>query len=76
LPTIRLQDNGWLALPAELRDQLNLTTGDRLEIESRQDALVLRPAGHGEKPRPTAAPADAVAPAVKRGPGRPRKVVA
>jgi hypothetical protein len=39
-------------------------------------ALVLHPAGHGEKAQPTAAPADAVVPAVKRGPGRPRKVVA
>jgi bifunctional DNA-binding transcriptional regulator/antitoxin component of YhaV-PrlF toxin-antitoxin module len=76
LPTIQLQANGWLALPAELRDHLNLTTGDRLEIESTQGALVLRLAGHGEKPKLTAAPADAMVPAVKRGPGRPRKVVA
>jgi bifunctional DNA-binding transcriptional regulator/antitoxin component of YhaV-PrlF toxin-antitoxin module len=76
LPTIQLQANGWLALPAELRDHLSLTTGDRLEIESTQGALVLRPAGHGEKAQPTAAPADAVVPVVKRGPGRPRKVVA
>ena len=76
MPTIQLQANGWLALAADLRDHLNLTTGDRLEIESIEGALVLRPAGHGEKPKPAAAPADAVVPVVKRGPGRPRKVVA
>jgi AbrB family looped-hinge helix DNA binding protein len=78
---IHLYYNGWLALPASVRQKLGLATGDRLEIELTDGAIVLRPARQAVAPEATAAVAEpaappaaaAPAPVVKRSPGRPRK---
>jgi antitoxin component of MazEF toxin-antitoxin module len=82
---LRLHYDGWLALPADLRRKLGLTSGDRLEAELAQGAIVLRPAAKGRRPErqdeeaaiePSIAD-DAVARAgavpARRKPGRPRK---
>lgn len=87
MPTLKLHYDGWIALPVRLRQALGLTSGDRLEAELADGALVLRPVGktRGSAPAQGAAvpatvqatamlppPADPVP--VRRGPGRPRKV--
>jgi AbrB family looped-hinge helix DNA binding protein len=86
MTTVRLNYDGWLALPAAVRKKFDLSTGDQLELELSGDAIVLRPRHSGgvvgreakELPvataEPTASappPAAAAAPIVK--PGRPRK---
>jgi AbrB family looped-hinge helix DNA binding protein len=70
VPTTKLYYDGWLALPAGLREKLGLTTGDRLDVELVDGAVVLRrsEAKRGGKH------ADAMP--ARRGPGRPRKAVA
>jgi hypothetical protein len=88
LATLKLHYDGWLVLPASLRQSLDLKTGDRLEAELVDGAIVLR-STHGK--RAPAEPAMAVgSPAVtsaaapsagttvpaKRPRGRPRKVPA
>ena len=90
MPTIQLYYDGWLTLPADARKHLDVATGDRLEIEFTDGALVLRPMGQDGRAadlEPVAAMAQAVAaqdePVLldevtnpKRGPGRPRKTAA
>jgi AbrB family looped-hinge helix DNA binding protein len=88
MPKVRLNYDGWLALPADVRKKLGLATGYQLELELVGGAIVLRPVGAaGPAPtEPTAAvppsqalppePAAVPEPPVKRGPGRPRKVPA
>jgi antitoxin component of MazEF toxin-antitoxin module len=44
LPTIQLHYDGWLTLPAQARQHLDVATGDRLEIELNKDSLLLRSA--------------------------------
>ena len=86
MPSLKLHYDGWIALPVRLRQALGLTSGDRLEAELVDGALVLRPVGktRGAAPAQGAAvPATVQAtellpPAadpmpVRRGPGRPRK---
>ena len=87
MTTLKLHYDGWLTLPAGLRDRLGLKTGDYLQAELVDGAIVLRPT-HGKRvaaePEPaagmpvgaTAAAADAVAAPVRRPRGRPRKVQA
>jgi bifunctional DNA-binding transcriptional regulator/antitoxin component of YhaV-PrlF toxin-antitoxin module len=72
LPSILIHAGSWISLPADARYHLNTTTGDQLEVEVVDGALVLRLAGTETKSEPAV---QAVTP-VKRGPGRPRKVVA
>jgi AbrB family looped-hinge helix DNA binding protein len=85
MATLKLHYEGWLALPAGLRQKLGLKSGDRLEAELAQGAIVLRPAAKGRRPErqdeeaaiePSIAD-DAVARAgavpARRKPGRPRK---
>ena len=50
MATLKLRYDGWLALPADLRRQLGLSSGDRLEAELAQGAIVLRPAAKGRRP--------------------------
>jgi AbrB family looped-hinge helix DNA binding protein len=88
MPKVRLNYDGWLALPAAMRQKLGVDTGDELEVEVVDGRIVLRPlksaaAADGfadELPSPTVesetASAAATAPGVKRGPGRPRKAAA
>ena len=86
MSTLKLHYDGWLVLPAGLRRTLALESGDRLEAELVDGAIVLRLA-KGKRPAakpkkvaelpaavsvPTSLPE---APAVAKRPrGRPRKV--
>lgn len=66
MPKIKLHYDGWLALPAGLREELGLTSGDPLEVTLIDGALVLRPVAkeHRAARRQAApqAPASEVAP--------------
>src|SRR5689334_409344 len=88
MTTVRLNYDGWLALPAVVRQRLGLATGDQLELELAGDTVTLRPRRSGgvidrqaaelpattaEPTAPAPPPAAAASPIVKRGPGRPRK---
>src|SRR3954452_6019181 len=88
MPKVRLNYDGWLALPADVRKKLGLATGYQLELELVGGALARPPVGPA-CPAPTEltaarppsqalppAPAAVPEPPVKRGPGRPRKVPA
>jgi bifunctional DNA-binding transcriptional regulator/antitoxin component of YhaV-PrlF toxin-antitoxin module len=88
LATLKLHYDGWLTLPANLREMLDLKTGDRLEADLIDGAIVLRPASGTRAPTkqqkaaetPVVASAlmpsvETVAP-VKRPRGRPRKIQA
>ena len=86
MTTIQLHYDGWLSVPADVRQNLGIATGDRLDIELKDGTILLRPAravksvaSSAPEPdvdldddEPVAAPV-AAAP-VKRGPGRPRKL--
>src|SRR3954462_975882 len=84
MPTLKLHYDGWISLPASLRTSLALQTGDRLEADLVDGAIVLRrragmrPSGPAATPAASSAfwdpssQAESAAPA-KRGPGRPRK---
>ncbi len=85
MATLKLHYDGWLALPADLRHLLDLKTGDRLQAELVDGAIVLRPAPAKcapAAPEPVAgvpggviaAAAASMAAPVKRPRGRPRKV--
>ena len=51
MATLKLHYDGWLVLPAGLRRALELESGDRLEAELVDGAIVLRPAkGSGQPP--------------------------
>ncbi len=79
---VQLRYDGWVTLPAAALKKFGLSTGDRLEVELTNDAIVLRRAQKSStserataKPVPEEAqpPVAAPEPVVKRGPGRPRK---
>src|SRR3954447_1472782 len=91
MSTIQVHYDGWLALPEAVRRKLGVATGDRLEVEGADGAVVLRPSRQADVVTPAAPeaqvaaeqpleaePASVAAPTtpVKRGPGRPRKVPA
>ena len=92
MATLKLHYEGWVSLPAVLRQKLGLGSGDRLEADLVDGAIVLRPAAKVRRPArredgaaaSSAAAADASetsplaadAAPAKRKPGRPRKVVA
>src|SRR3954451_18658367 len=66
---VRINYDGWLALPAAMRQRFGLTTGDQLELELSDGGIVLRPVRSGpaaERPAPepvtTAEPPVSVAP--------------
>jgi AbrB family looped-hinge helix DNA binding protein len=80
---VRLNYDGWLALPAAARRALGVDTGDQLDVEVVDGRIVLRPL---KAPTAAGRPADELSPAAaepelaaapppagKRGPGRPRK---
>jgi AbrB family looped-hinge helix DNA binding protein len=61
MSTLKLHYEGWLALPAGLRQKLGLKSGDRLEAELVSGTIMLRPAGRpdegeGQPGRAAAAP--------------------
>ena len=79
---VQLRYDGWVTLPAAALKKFGLSTGDRLQVELTNDAIVLRRAQKSSaserataKPVPEEAqpPVAALEPVVKRGPGRPRK---
>ena len=88
MPTLKLHYEGWVSLPAVLRQQLGLNSGDRLEVDLVNGTIVLRPAAKAKRPVPHAnqeeATIDPPAPAAsetltgvttaaaRRKPGRPR----
>jgi AbrB family looped-hinge helix DNA binding protein len=86
MPTLKLHYDGWLALPAGMREKLGLNSGDRVEAELVDGALVLRPVAKAGRPAkvrdadpssvedPETTPATADAAQARRKPGRPRKV--
>ena len=87
MSTLKLHYEGWLALPAGLRQKLGLKSGDRLEAELAGGTIMLRPAGRpgeGEgQPGRTAtapragraepSPATARSPAAKAAPPATRR---
>ena len=86
VPRLKVHYDGWIALPAGLRQQLKLNSGDRLDAQLVAGAIVLRPASAKrapaepeqaiEPPAVTSALAPSLETAVpqKRPRGRPRKV--
>src|SRR5918993_2022895 len=45
MPKVRLNYDGWLALPMAVRKRLGLSAGQQLELELVGGAIVLRPTG-------------------------------
>jgi AbrB family looped-hinge helix DNA binding protein len=89
MTTVKLHYDGWLTLPAGLRQKLGLKSGDRLEAELVGGTVVLRPAAAArrqaepetrasETPARIASAASPVEGATpgRRKPGRPRKAQA
>ena len=83
---MRVNHDGWLALPAAVRRKLGLATGDQLVLELAGDTVTLRPRRSGaavyrqaaelpattvEPAAPAPPPAASASPVVKRGKGRP-----
>lgn len=55
MPTLKLHYDGWIALPAGIRRALGLNSGDRLEADLVDGALVLRSASSARGTRARAA---------------------
>lgn len=87
MSTLKLHYEGWVSLPAALRNQLGLNSGDRLEVDLVDGTIVLRPAAKARRPAPRADQEAAIDPpaleapetlthvdttAARRKPGRPR----
>src|SRR4051794_31962042 len=84
MPTLKLHYDGWIALPASLRTSLALRSGDRLEADLVDGAIVLRRRARTRPSGPAATPAASAelsgpsmlvenAAPTRPGPGRPRK---
>ena len=52
MPTLKLHYEGWVSLPAVLRQQLGLNSGDRLDVDLVDGTIVLRPAATTKRPAP------------------------
>ena len=52
MSTIQMRYDGWLTLPAAVRQKLGLGTGDRLELELVGDTVVLRRARRSSAAEP------------------------
>ncbi len=81
MPKVRVNYEGWIALPASVRQRFGISTGDQLELEVIDGRISLRPlnASGAAGPVPAASitpePASPVVapPEAARRPGRPRK---
>ena len=86
MPTVKLHYDGWVSLPSSIRQKLGLNSGDRLEADLVNGAIVLRPAvkasslaPHDEEASnpPAAGVPETLTPQAatpaRRKPGRPRK---
>ncbi len=83
MPNVKIYHDGWIALPATLRQQLALATGDELQIERVEGGLLLRVAKGAAMPVEEAMPVPVSQPVtvepempVRRKPGRPKRVAA
>ena len=59
MPTLKVHYEGWVSLPSGLRRELGLSSGDRLEVQLVEGAIVLRPASKARAPRQAAAAPEA-----------------
>ena len=50
MATLKLHYDGWLSLPSGLRQKLGVGSGDRLEADLVDGAIVLRPAAKTRRP--------------------------
>ena len=88
MPTLKLHYEGWVSLPAALRQQLGLNSGDRLDVELVDGTIMLRPTAKARRPAPRAGRGAVIEPPAletpetltltdavpaRRKPGRPRK---
>jgi len=72
MSTVRLNYDGWLALPATVRQRLGLITGDRLDLELVDGVITLRPRRADALPeRPAAEPVVTGAPSASATPELP-----
>jgi AbrB family looped-hinge helix DNA binding protein len=63
MPKVRVNYDGWIALPAAVRQRLKLGTGDQLDLELAGDTITLRRSTAAARiPEPSAAPADGTSP--------------
>jgi AbrB family looped-hinge helix DNA binding protein len=81
MSTVKIHFDGWIALPATLRSQLSLQTGDTLEVEQVEGGLMLRVSNGAAASMQEAAPEPSIQPApaaadlpARRKPGRPKRV--
>jgi AbrB family looped-hinge helix DNA binding protein len=73
MPSVKIHYEGWVALPEALRQQLGLSSGDRLDAELVDGAIVLRPATKANRPAPRREQETGADAPARRKPGRPRK---
>ncbi len=77
MPSVQVHDDGWLALPEAVRRKLGVGTGDRLEAEVADGAVVLRPARrNGAAGRAAPEPAATAAEQPVEGAPEPAKAAA
>lgn len=83
MSNVKIYHDGWIALPATLRQQLSLTTGDELQVERVEGGLLLRVTKDAAMPVEEVMPMPVSQPVtvepempVRRKPGRPRRVAA
>ena len=50
MPTLKLHYDGWVALPAAVRQQLGLNSGDKLDVALVDGTIVLRLAAKATRP--------------------------
>ena len=77
MPTVRLNYDGWLAVPAVMRQRLGLGTGDHLELELIDGGIMLRPRRPGQAAdRPVTEPVITAEPPVAATSDRPAAAAA
>ena len=54
MPTLKLPYEGWVSLPAALRQQLGLNSGDRLDVELVNGTIMLGVTAKAGRPAPRA----------------------
>ena len=70
--TVRLNYDGWLALPAGMRAKLGLSTGDRIDLELVDGSITLRPRRPGaERERAGTEPVVSAEPPASAAPEMP-----
>jgi antitoxin PrlF len=45
MTSVRVSDKGQVTLPAQVRRKLGIKSGSRMEIDVREDSVILRPEG-------------------------------